>query len=51
MLTTQHLDEADQLADRVAVIDRGRHRHQEHERGPADKSRRRPAGRAWAHTQ
>ena len=24
LLTTQYLDEADQLADRIAVIDRGR---------------------------
>jgi ABC-2 type transport system ATP-binding protein len=24
LLTTQHLDEADQLADRIAIIDRGR---------------------------
>ena len=32
LLTTHYLDEADQLADRVAIVDGGRHRRRGHAR-------------------
>ena len=42
LLTTQYLDEADRLADRIAVIDRGRTIVDRHAVGPQEHGRRRP---------
>jgi ABC-2 type transport system ATP-binding protein len=43
-LTTQYLDEADQLADRIAVLDRGRIVA---EGSPGELKRRIPGGHIW----
>ena len=42
LLTTQYLDEADQLADRIAVIDRGRTIADRHPGRAQERRRRRP---------
>jgi ABC-type multidrug transport system ATPase subunit len=43
LLTTQYLEEADQLADRIAVIDRGKVIAE----GPGTSSRTASAARSW----